>query len=255
MPRMTCLRTFAVLGAFALPVFLAASTHAGLTIDLRIPTGDPKGLVAVTPGQRVPIDVYAVVTGTSTGVEGLGSLQGAFIGTGNFVTGRIVPAGDLDEATFTITLPAVAPFNGNGSQPGASKYIGPADGVIDLGDTTNRSDLGDLVVFRANSMQVTSGTVIPDGREFRIGRVEFVVEGATGGEPTIINWAFRRGPGGEPVEAAALFRQDGAVVNGTGQIGAGAPIVFAPEPAAFSLMTLAALTLRRPRFPVPARPS
>src|SRR5688572_18256473 len=127
MRRITCMQTMAALWALVLTMFLTApAAQAGLTIDLRIPTGDPKGLVAVTPGQRVPIDVYAVVTGTSTGVEGLGSLQGAFIGTGNFVTGRIVPAGDLDEATFTITLPAISPFNGNGSQPGASKHIGPA---------------------------------------------------------------------------------------------------------------------------------
>lgn len=236
------LRFAMALMALALPVFVTVPAQAGLTIDLRLPTGDPKFPFPFPfPGNRIPIDVYAIVTGTSSGIEGFQSAQGAFVGVGD-LAGSIVPAGDLDEATFTTTLPAIAPFNGNGAQPGASKRITGADPVIDLGDTPNRSDLGDLVVFRANSMQVTSGAVIPDGREFKIGRIEFVMEG--GGFCATINWVFRRGPGGEAAEAAALFRQDGVIGNGTGAIASGAPItIICPEPSCFVMFAACTATL------------
>lgn len=230
----------------ALAIGVANTADAGLTIDLRLPSGDPK-LAVVTPGQKVPIDIYAVVTGTAAGIEGFQSAQGAIIGTGGptgAIPGTTEPAGDLDEATFTVTLPALSPFNGNGAQPGAKKSISGADPVMDLGDVTNRSDLGDLIVFRANSMQVTSGAVIPDGREFRIGRVEYVVgQNASAGE-AVLNWVFRKGPGGEAAEAAALFRQDGAVGNGSGAIAAGTPVTLViPEPGVLGTLAVGAVGL------------
>ena len=103
---------------------------------------------------------------------------------------------------------------------------------MDLGDVVNRSDLGELIVFRANSMQVTSGAVIPDGREYRIGRVEFVVgSNATTGD-AVLNWQFRRGPGGEPAglvlddtQAGTQAQKPEVVVLGpAGHDGAGCPV-------------------------------
>jgi hypothetical protein len=227
----------------ALAIGVANTADAGLTIDLRLPTGDAKN-ATVTAGQKVPIDIYAIVTGATgnAGIEGFQSAQGALIGTGT-LPGTITPAGDLDEATFAITLPALAPYNGNGAQAGVSKSLTGADPVMDLGDTTNRgADLGDLVVFRANGMQVTSGAIIPDGREFKIGRIEYVV-GQGSGE-ALLNFAYRRGPSGEASDAAALFRQDGATGNGSGAIAVGAPVLLVvPEPGVIGTLALGAIGL------------
>ena len=230
-----------------LAVMSSGVTHAGLVVDLRLPEGGKTMDVSSVPaGTRVPIDVYAVVTGTGDGVEGYKSMHGSFIsslspGTAG-AAGAILPAGDLDEATFTMTLAAITPYNGNGATPGQSKEIGEPDGILDLGDEVNRSDLGELVVFRANSMQVTSGTIIPNGREFRLGRIELLLEDVPDSGEIAINWGFRRTPDGGPAESAALWRQDGAVWNGTGDIGSGAPVVFVvPEPTSFALVALGLL--------------
>jgi len=230
----------------ALAIGVANTADAGLTIDLRLTNGGGKTLdiSSLAAGSKIPIDIYATVTGTATGVEGFQSAQGAIVGNGN-VVGQILPAGDLDEATFEVTLPALDPFVGNGAQRGESKHIGVTDGIVDLGDITNRGeDLGNLVVFRANSMQVTSGAVIPDGREFKIGHIEFLLEQVPTQGQAAINFAFRRGPTGEAVQSAALFRQDGAVANGTGDVNVGAPVtLIVPEPGTFGLAALGAVGL------------
>lgn len=242
--------TAAVLSQFV----FAAVTHAGLTIDLRLPDGskllDPSHF---GPGSKIPVNVYAVVTGNDVGVEGFKSAHGAFITTQTVpgsLRGRILPAGDLDQATFTTVLPAIDPYTAQAATRGASKDIPPpgqstVDGVIDLGDVVNRSDLGDLVVFRAPSLQVNSGTVIPNGREFHIGRVDIEIQELNVGETTV-NWYFRRTLSGGPAETAALFRVDGANALGTDDISSGAPIVIGiPEPATLALAALAAAIVRR----------
>lgn len=231
---------------------------AGLTIDLRLANGGGDRKWFLPPfenGAKIPIDVYAIVTGEpgNAGIEGFQSAQGAFVATQiepGSIRGRILPAGDLDQATFSVTLPALDPFTAQGAQRGASKEIGAADGIIDLGDTLNRGDLGDLVVFRAPNLQVTSGTVIPNGREFKIGHIEFEMEEFRGPGATI-NWQFRRTPAGGPSDMAALFRQDGVNRTGLDQIGSGRPIVITwiPEPAtlAWAALAAAAALRRRPR--------
>jgi hypothetical protein len=229
----------------------ASNADAGLVIDLRLPSAlssDRKTLTNFPLMPKIPIDIYAVVTGTDTAVEGFQSVQGAILTEGRGMTGRILPAGDLDSGTESIVLPARAPFNNLGAAPGGQKHIAPpgssADDVLDLGDVPARSDLGDLIVFRSGNMQLSGGaTPIPDGREYRIGTVELEITGFQGPPETRINWYFRTLPSGGPVDEAVLFRQDGVNYFGnTGSYSAGSPIFIGaiPEPGVFGGVAIVA---------------
>jgi hypothetical protein len=196
----------------------AGNAEAGLTIDLRFP-------------------------------------QGAILTEGHGMAGRIIPAGDLDAGTETMVLPARAPFNNLGATPGGQKHIPQpgraADDIVDLGDVPARTDLGDLIAFRAGNMQLSGGaTPIPNGREYRIGTVEFEVT-ALQGVGQSINWFFRTAPGGGPVDEAVIYREDGVDYYGnTGNYSAGRPLVFPiPEPriAGCAAACVAVLSTRRGR--------
>jgi len=232
----------------------ASNADAALTIDLRLPGGGKTlDLTQASVGQKFPIDVYAMIVGTGTLPEGFQSAQGAILTSGNAASGRIIPAGDLDAGTETMVLPARAPFNNLGATPGGQRQVPQpgksGDGIMDLGDTPARADLGDLVVFRAGNMQLSTGaTTIPNGREYRIGTVELEVTEVGPGDRSEVNWFFRTTPSGGTVDETVLYRQDGVDYFGnTGSYAAGAPLVLTavpiPEPATIGLAAVGALGL------------
>lgn len=242
--------------AAALLVGFPSFARGGLVVDLRLAETGVKQMIVTGAdvGRRIPINIYAVVTGSDPDAsEGFASAMGSFISSrdpNGGVLGQIHPAGDLDAATLTTVLPAISPYNHQGTR-GESKDIplpgdSIGDGVIDLGDPVRRADVGQLVAFNAPSLQVTSGTVVPNGREFHLGRVEFEVGVIQGLGDTAIQWYFRQSPDGGPAVEAAHFRQDGLILQGlTGEIGIGAPVRFTvvPEPAASLIIPIAMATL------------
>jgi hypothetical protein len=240
----------------------ASVARADLVIDLRTPSPCEKWpiLSHSSIGTRIPIDVFAVVTGSvgPNAAEGLQSVQGAFITDRVSIRGRLLPAGDLDAAEETTVLPARSPFNNLGATPGDRKSIpaprfGLTDSVTDLGDVPARNDLGSLVVFRADNMQLSGGAIpIPNGREYHIGRIELeVFDLGDGGSIGTLNWYFRTHPNGEAADEAVLFRQDGVDYSGlTGTYRAGAPILlggYCPEPTAVSVFAVAAVAFAKRR--------
>jgi hypothetical protein len=231
--------------------------RAGLVIDPRLAeTGDKQ--FVMTPadvGRRIPINVYAVVTGSDpTATEGFNFAVGSFISerdANGGVLGQIDPAGDLDTTTFETVLPAISPYNNISAQRGASRDIplpgaSSGDGVIDLGDDVRRgNDIGQqLVAFNSSTTQVGSGAVIPNGREFHIGRIEFEISEIQGFGETAIHWFFRQNLDGSQSVNAASFRQDGVNFNGSGDTAAGAPVLFVvPELTSFALVALSVVSL------------
>ena len=106
---------------------LAGNAAAGLVIDLRLPSAvstDLKTLTNFPLIPKIPIDIYAIVTGTDSVAEGFQSVQGAILTDGHGMTGRILPAGDLDAGTETMVVPARAPFNNLGATPGGRVWLG-----------------------------------------------------------------------------------------------------------------------------------
>ena len=238
---------------------VANSASAGLTMDLRLPDAPDGKRLALTPadvGRKFGIELYAVVTGTddaATAGEGFSGAGGSIISNrvpaGGGFGGRLAPAGDLNVDESHVTV-GVTPFNAAGANRGASRDLNN-DGVTDLGAVPE----GDVVIVRASNT-IRGGewtTEIPDGREYKVGRVEFEVTDAALAGDTEFNWVYRRNAQGGPIMESPRFVVDGVNVDGlTGEYTTGAPVVFSvvPEPATAGVVAagmLGLLTCRRRR--------
>ena len=239
--------------------------HSALTIDLRLADAaftDPKQITApVAPGQRIPIEVWAVVMGSSADPDAYGfkRAEGSFVSSGTALVGDIVDAGDVEGfgiPAFRRPLVSLAPFNAEASQAGDRVDL-DGDGDGDLGAPPGGADgdnsVGGFVVMRAGAMQFNgslgSQPAPGGGLEFRIGRVEFVVSGFSADEQTAISFVPRQNLDGSiNVNAGSWFEVDDAKDAADGVITAGAPIVFVPEPALVGAAALmGTLVLRRRR--------
>jgi hypothetical protein len=151
-------------------LFAAVPAGATLTYDLRVVGGGKNGVVAYVD-DFVRLELYAVVTGASGNAAAEGFQDG-------WVSVRSSSGGNI-QGNLTGLL--TSPFGASGSQNGASQDL-DGDGDKDLGSTSAFSATpnpdGSYVYARAATMQ-TTGVTIPNGQEFKIADLLFVVTGLT----------------------------------------------------------------------------
>jgi hypothetical protein len=235
-----------LLAALTLLVLLLPGTAtAGLKYDLRV-TGGGTNAIVTANGQVISIDVFAVVTGASgnAAVEGFQNGFGAISSsTGGNIKGNLSAA-------------LVNTFKASGATTGKVQDL-DSDGDTDLGSTANTYST-DFVFARAGSMQITGGTAITDGVEFKLATLSFTVTSvANFGDFSPITLAFRVPSFTQPLEISALWTVDGLAQNANGLNGGSAPtvgssvLIAVPEPTSVALLGLAGLALvarrRRPR--------
>jgi hypothetical protein len=232
--------------AAALPLaalLLPGSAWGALKYDLRVSGGGDTAYVSAN-GQVVSIDLFAVVTGTDSGaIEGF---QNGFGAVSSSTGGNIT--GDLSASLAGPT------FAASGATAGVAQDF-DGDGDLDLGSKFNNYST-DFLFARAGSMQtpLTGGTIIPNGVEFKLATVSFVVTGILdlqNFDPITVS--FRVPSFTQPLEIAALWTVDGIAQNSNGMGGGAAPLVGSsvmiavPEPSSLGLLALAgvALAVRR----------
>lgn len=209
---------------------------------------DPGAIDPGGPGETYIFDVYAFVLGHDPSPqkpEGLQTVIGSFraVALPGGPKGRFTPIGDLDQATHTVRLPALAPFNG----PGAARGESIASGT--LGQDLDRGAVDGLVVFSAPVMDFagdpeTFPWLYPftaNIRQFPIGKLEFTITEMD--DPTrwfdhVGFFPWRDVTGRIPPDAASWV-EDGQPMNGaTGRIvtwGIG-KILDGPEPSSLAML-------------------
>ena len=235
----------------------AAPSFGSLVLDLRTATGAKS--LQVSPGQVIPLEVYAIVTGAdAVNNDRLQSIQGSIQDTtGNTVVGSFSAVRVLSPWT-------------SGGQPGKVQQIpgtGPGTDVGTFNVQTPGYNALDAVFFRAgaptsaasanNSVQADE----PDGAAFAgkstqvngvstylLGTVSYTVQTATPGSAASL--AFVPQMDGVNVSStAALWGEDvtGNTVNKDPTSGtvtfAPLTITAVPEPASMGLLGLAGLGL------------
>lgn len=183
-----------------------------LTIDLRPAGMDGSKAVQVSSvGQVVPIDVFALISGSGTGTFGLISASGSFLST------------DVSGGAARGTLQAIreADFTGSGSSAGTQVDL-DSDGDLDVGSNNPASAAGYF------SVRATSAPTAVEGREIKIATVNFTVTSLLPGTRTEVNFRVR---GNGPTHA--VWIENGATRSpDTATFNAGAPIVITRQAGA-----------------------
>jgi hypothetical protein len=231
----------------------ASNADASLTIDLR-PTDGSKEIVA-NPGDKLLIEIWAIVDGTSTDLTnsyGFQAASGSIVSQGSLRGDLSGKKGDLDmyQKTPAITT-ALRPFARAAEQPGVPVDL-DGDGDLDLG-APNQDSAAGFIIVRSDPMEYfgLSNAVVPgpddSSIQAKIGRVEFTV-GSTGDRAELL-WMPRRNAAGQIAAEAGLWFDDQGGTPGTrsgttGTIAAAAPlVVLVPEPGVLGTLALGAVGL------------
>ncbi|HEX2973777.1 MAG TPA: hypothetical protein VHP11_15705 [Tepidisphaeraceae bacterium] len=184
-----------------------ARAEYGLLFDLRVHDGGGKSATVGTIGDVVVMDLYAVLTGATTGIQDVKLQSGA----GSFCSSDGGLLGDL------LGLRPPSPFNSMASSAGIQNDL-DGDGDKDVGPIDPNSVQGAFALysFRAGS----PATDMPEGG-FQVGQLSFTATSLDGGA-TLINYLPRPNH-----ETAALFWLDGSIYGGQSSlIHVGAPVTI-----------------------------
>jgi hypothetical protein len=137
-----------------------------LVVDVRAPGGGSTASASQV-GQVVNLELWATATGkNASGTDdGLQNLFGSVVSTN--------ASGGTALGTLKLTL--ASPFNGTGSAAGEQSDL-DGDGDLDVGnlDPAGSTSTG-LMLARANTPQTSGGTVLSNGRSFKVADITFTV--------------------------------------------------------------------------------
>ena len=243
-------KLLAAAASAALAAIAASHANAGLVMDIRAVGGssgiiispDGKQVFVTGPGDTVNLAIFAQVSGT----DGDNTNERLTSGMGSIVSGGIAPA-TSDRLLGNLSGAFVPPYDSLTFDAGSRQDI-DSDGDIDIGSTGSAS-IG-KIQFRSatNNGQGEPLTthIGPNASEALVYQASFSVTSTQGG--TQINWITRRRDDGTPINAAALWWEDGETIThhdaGNGSYTAGPPVVVAiPEPTPLAALALPALGL------------
>jgi hypothetical protein len=232
-----------ILAAGIVSCVLIQTASAGFVWDLRatakngnpLSGGDSSKVVSALPGDVITLTLFAQVTGTGAGVEAFQSGLGKTITThsGGSTGNQGAPA---FAGTFTGgSLGTVQDLNG--------------DGFTDIGSTatTTSTTAGNWFPrYVTNGAFETNGIAITDGQEFALFTFTYTAITTTG--TASVQWTQQL----TTVINSATFQVDGATVTskniglpaGANATTVGSPVVIGvPEPTAFGMVALGALSL------------
>lgn len=250
-------RGFAAAGLFAA---VTSPSYGSLTIDLR--AADGSKTVTVTPNQVVPLQVFAIVNGSTggngTADEAFQSFQGSFLSTPVLGGSAIGNFGTLSATGFLSTFGTV--------QPGTQKELNNLPG-LDLGEINNSNltqnptyNFNNYAAIRTGNNPINAQTAGPfqvpvtvsgDTTTFQIGTINWTVTTTPNSGSTTLNFVPRfdisqgTTTASQQEANAALWYENGVQKDPTlGTYAAGSPItVFTPEPASLGLLGFAGLGL------------
>jgi len=186
-----------------------------LTMDVRMAGGG--SVPALTGvGQTINMEVW----GTSTGSNGTGSDDGFQSLLGSILSSDV--SGGAARGNLSVSL--VSPFNGSGSTPGAQKDL-DGDGDLDCGNTDPAANTASgLFMARSNTMVMSGGTLLGNGRSLKIANLSFTVTQLLSGSSTQIRFVPHISSNQFAVNAAwtedGALRRDGSITdNGVYQSG------------------------------------
>ena len=198
---------------------LQSSAFADLTLDLRLVSkngaalSDPKAVTVASGdvGANFVLDLFAIVTEESASPSvGFSSVGGSFLSTGAPVKGTIAPNGTANASGPQV---GVTGFNDLGSQPGASTDL-DGDGDLDRG-SVNSDNLDNFVFIRDQGRGAgLPSTVVPGGRQWRIGSISFTLTSVGASGSSTLNFAPQRDAAGQLTENTALWFESTAITPG-----------------------------------------
>ena len=259
-----------IFGASALAVAVATSS-AAITFDLRASSASSG---TVSPGGKtvnlglgeagtVTLDIWAQVTSVTAGnsIWGVQTIIGSVISTGT--------AGSGVQGSLSVATPTT-PFNQSAPQGGvAGEISSPLDSLGDLGSTSTAASTNMMKLSKPTTSGGTQvGTVFfatnadnpvistrqavtnagGSGFEFLMGTITLTISGTTAGSNTL-NWVI---PGftvaGLKGTRAQWTEATGTVFQGNTNaasmfVGSAISLVVVPEPSAFGMVALGALSL------------
>jgi len=259
----------------------AAPSFGTLVLDLRV-SGGAKTVQATAPGQVIPLEVYAVVTGAdATANERFQSIQGALVdqitGAGAAIGNYTLPPNaNAANGTARVLPPWI-----NSPQGGLSQQILGTGPGLDVGSPNVGSAQGynalQAVFFRAGSPNTafaansaltgSDPADVPDAASFAgksnanggtstflLGTVNWTVSSIPNAGTTTLSFVPQGDPGGPNgvLSTAALWTED--FVAGSANVAnkdpnsgtitvSGVTVTAVPEPASVGLLGLAGLGL------------
>jgi hypothetical protein len=218
-----------------------SQANATLTYDLRL-AGGGKSMANITIGQVINLQLYAVVTGT----PGNSAEEGFQYG---YVTVLSETGGNIEGDLAAVLATS---FASPGAQAGTSQDL-DGDGDRDLGSLASSIN-SDFLIPEASSMRITSGAIIPNGREFKLADIYFQVTSIVNpADPMGLSISVWIPNFTTPSDAEAKWEEDGAVSSASGLTPggtfpnsfpvAGAPVYLyaVPEPSPITFAATAGL--------------
>ena len=172
-------------------------------------------------GQVVTLDVYATVTGTTSGSnDGFQEVDGSFLSA--LSTGGSLSAGSNSVGGNLGTALPIFEYQASGASQSTPQDLN-GDGYLDSG-SNNNADISGFFNARGGAIE-QDGTVSGDSQTFFIGSLAYTVTKLNYGQPTDINFRLRSGLASGAYDAVWL--QDGVGLNdSTGTVLEGSPVVI-----------------------------